>query len=188
MAESEHAIIKDPMCNIDIIHHKEKDMYFWKINDLKIILASDKLSQRTLFGYILITFLLYQIVVESMLVWPAEQEESGDIYVAILNIMIVGFGIYFCYLSNGKGNGKYFAERFFSLSFVVSIRLIVFTLPLAFMVFAGAGAYLGYQYGADADISSLYTAIDYFFMGWMIFFYWRTGSHINSIADKPLLQ
>ena len=100
-------------------------MYFWRIDKLKKSLSEKRPSQSDVFRYYLgltiITVLISDLPVES---------DSNTSYkwiswgVLILSSLIVFIG---SYIANGRDQGVDFLERIISISFVVTIRYIVFS-------------------------------------------------------------
>lgn len=102
-------------------------MFFWKIKDLKNTLIRRELSERQVFGYILISMFLSIIAVETTRHIHPDRVGLWDYVNSFLNISIVFLGTVFAYRANGGASGVDFAARFFSISLVVSIRHLFFS-------------------------------------------------------------
>lgn len=110
-------------------------MFFWKIKDLKNKLIRRELSERQVFGYILISMLLSILAVETTRHLHPERVGFWDYVDSFLNISIVFWGTVFAYRANGGSSGVDFAARFFSISLVVSIRHLRFLIPIALILY-----------------------------------------------------
>ncbi|HCE3663691.1 TPA: hypothetical protein NG674_004759 [Vibrio parahaemolyticus] len=109
-------------------------MYFLNIESLKRDIVAERLTEKDRFKYALIYIVFSIIALEYF-----QQENSGKLNLwlqveAALNVIIVLLGTYFAYRANGGENGQDFLGRYFSISFVVSIRFSVLLFPMIFVV------------------------------------------------------
>ncbi|MEJ8295857.1 hypothetical protein WKI45_23835 [Delftia tsuruhatensis] len=111
-------------------------MFFWRIKDLKNTLIRRELSERHVFGYILIFVLLSVIGMEIARYIRPERVGFWDYVDSLFSISIVFLGAVFSYRANGGASGVDFAARFFSISLVVSIRHMFFLIPIALIFYA----------------------------------------------------
>ncbi|NAZ94490.1 hypothetical protein [Vibrio toranzoniae] len=109
-------------------------MYFWNIESLKSDIVAERLAEKDRFKYALI------YIVFNIIAFEYFQEESvGEVSLwlqveAALNVIIVLVGTYFAYKANGGENGQDFLGRYFSISFVVSIRFSVLLFLMIFVL------------------------------------------------------
>ncbi len=152
-------------------------MYFWKIEKLKEELVQKGLNQSELFKYIFIYVFLSDLTYEVMCNFIGQESNNIDYVESILNMIIVGSATYFCYAANGGADGTDFAERYFSIGFVVSIRCMILLIPIV-----GAMEFVFWN-NEDVDMSTTwYDAV--FTISWTIFIYWRIIYHINQVAKR----
>jgi len=153
-------------------------MFFWKINSLKEHLINHGLSQKHLFVYIFIYTVLAELMYEAIYHMPIYEMNIYDYAQSISNIIIISLGTYIIYRANGGSNGKQFAERYFSIGFVIAIRFII----LLFFVFLA----LSFIWFNDSSESELVTVWYEFiiYTGCIIGLYWRIVVHVKDVADK----
>jgi len=150
-------------------------MYFWKIEKLKQDLLENGLSQGALFKYIFIYVFLSALSYELTYYFVSEESTRLDYIQSAINMGLVGFATYFCYVANGGSNGTDFAERFFSIGFVVSIRFIVLLVPISIAMCL--------LFWDSEDMSTTWYEIA-LLTGWAALLYWRVVYHINQVAKQ----
>ncbi len=104
-------------------------MYFWKIDKLKDDLKIGRLTQKDEFLYTFFWAIFYQLSI--IIILYDNTDSSNNKYwfiIATIDLLSV-LGIYYIYIKNGASSGKDFIKRYCSLSLVVSIRVMVFSLP-----------------------------------------------------------
>lgn len=118
-------------------------MYFWNINKLKQHLIENGLTEKQLLYYILI----YAVPSGVMGDVSCSEPESGLWMYAASTVGILTFiiGTILAFRANGGNAGIKFAERYFSISFVISIRLLSLLIPLMLLI----TGYLSFTYGLD---------------------------------------
>ena len=99
-------------------------MYFWNIKALKETLSNDELSENESFKYLLATLFLFTLAT-----FPFEYSNDMDKVSWFIELGIIGFGTVLCFRANGAAEGKLFLQRYLSLAWVLSIRLIAFLIP-----------------------------------------------------------
>ena len=157
-------------------------MYFWNIEKLKINLIENGLSQKSLFIYILLYFITSQFFVELAYIFPGQGPVSARDYIQpIIDLLAVGLGTYLCYYANGGESGRFFAERIFSIGFVVGLRFIVLLIPVVFIVALVSGIIVGAM-GLDLDSPYPDYAVMLLMTAWLVAVYWRMMVHINEVA------
>ncbi len=151
-------------------------MYIWRIQQLKEELITDGLSQKETFAYILAFVLLYELLSTLTYLSPTwKPPMTADYVQAFVEVGTVGIGTYLSYYFNGGDAGRQFAERYFSISIVVSIRFMSLMLPLS----------IGYKAmieGTGIDGMLLYNLSAAFISLAMIGIYWRIIVHIREVA------
>ena len=104
-------------------------MYFWNINALKEDIKNNRLSERQRFFYVLL-FLTFLIgVYESNYLFSVETHLKNieDIVVSIILFCMSLITMVLMYKVN---NGDDFLGKYFSISCVVNIRLIIIIMPI----------------------------------------------------------
>lgn len=153
-------------------------MYFWKVEKLKQDLINNGLSQEVLFKYIFISLFLSALSFELTYNFVSEESSKIDYIQSALNMALVSFATYFCYVANGRNSGTDFAERFFSIGFVVSLRFIVLLIPI--MV---AMDFLFWDSEGIDDMSTKWYDVAVL-TSWSTILYWRVIYHINQVATQ----
>ena len=147
-------------------------MYFWDIDKLKANLSAGTLSNHDQFKY-----LLANMIFGPLLLQASQLKYEQDIDWVISLGITVG-GVVYCYKMNKGKTGHHFLARFLSIAFVVSIRLLIFFMPLMFIFIAAAFAF---DFGGMSS-----KEIDLFFLIFVclfeIFYYWRVGCHLNEVS------
>jgi len=151
-------------------------MYIWDIQQLKKELINNGLSQRETFVYILAFVLLYELLSTVSYLFPSWKPLfTADYIQACVEVATVGIGTYLSYYFNGGDAGRQFAERYFSISIVVSIRFMALMLPLS----------MGYGILVDSISNNgllHYNLTAIFISTVMIGVYWRIIKHIKDVA------
>ena len=153
-------------------------MYFWNIDRLKQDLIENGLSQGALFKYIFVYVFLSALSYELTYNFLSEETTNIDYIQSALNIALTVFGTYFCYVANGENNGADFAERFFSIGFVISIRFIVLLVPIIIVM-----VFLSWD-SEDIDNMSTKWYEVALWAAWAALLYWRVIYHINQVAKQ----
>jgi O-antigen ligase len=150
-------------------------MYFWKIKKLREQLILNGLSQRALFVYVFIYVLLCEGCLEFSLLFAAEAETgSADWIWASINTLVIAIGTWLCYYFNGGNRGREFAERYFSISFVVAVRVLALAIPA--MIF-----YLE-NFRDEAATAGIVEQVVVIL--WTAAYYWRVCTHIKVVARE----
>ena len=150
-------------------------MYFWNIENLKKDISEDRLSEKDRFIYVLIPLLLLALTIETTRHTMGENINHWDIIDSTFNVLIILIGAIFSFKANGGSNGSDFLGKYFSISFVMSIRFIVYAIPLFIMLYA-------YYFMFSAENHSTTNAIDVIpFLLWCAALYWRIYFHIKQL-------
>jgi len=122
-------------------------MYFWKIHELKKLILEQGLSETQVFYYILLYVGLSVLGVEITGYFPYENPNGWDYLQSSLNIAIAITGTIAAFRVNGGAQGKAFAAKYFSISFVVLIRFLVYLIPIIVVLLI--------YYGMTTDMGAL---------------------------------
>ena len=140
------------------------------------------LSQKHLFVYIFINIILYDFVLAGNYILPSEDLNIKiyDHVASIASFITISLGTYFIYRVNGGSEGKQFAERFFSIYFVVGMRFLVLFILILMPFFFGF-----WVAEEDALISTWFEVIILAIVqGWLVIFYWRMIVHVKEVASS----
>jgi hypothetical protein len=154
-------------------------MYFWKIDLLKEDIRNGSFGERETFIYILIYIGLNALAYEFMAYFPAyENAALIDHIESIAYILIPLIGTFLAYRANNGASGKNFAGKYFSISFVVSIRAMALIFPLVL-------AWLGYFYitsdlKESDSMSFMEIAVG---LGIYSAIYWRIIANIKDVTN-----
>ncbi len=158
-------------------------MYFWKIDSLKKHLRENDLTEAQTFYYILLFVGLSAVGMELMPYFPIENPNSWNHIESVVNILIPTIGTIVAYRANGAAEGRQFAGKYFSISFVMAIRFLFYLIPAVIV--------LGVYYGLSVDWSSpdVEQAFDtgwfevLLFSSWYAALYWRIVKHVRDAAN-----
>jgi len=160
------------------LYSKEKQMYFWKIESLKSDINNKKLDEKASFPYILITIALYIFFAEVMAYIPSEEEDNLWTYTtSVIGILMPILGTIYAYKKNGGENGKSFANKSFSISFVMGIRFLVYLIPIMIILIG----YWEYRYGEQELISVTPFEVILHAL-WYGLLYYKIAKHISDVS------
>ncbi len=151
-------------------------MYYWKINDLKKDLVENKVSAHDKFLYLFFSLTLAFIALEAMTCFaPSEHLNLWDYIDALLGVIFGMLGILWAYYWNGGDKGKDFADRYFSIGWVMMIRFFallacLFLLLIVIFIFLPEEALTTTWW--EVVLSQL--------LG--IGMYWRVAKHMKDLA------
>ncbi len=143
-------------------------MYWWNIEKLKLELAAGPLRPSLAYTY----GAIYVVCAAPLGFMPHGAYNGWDTISMLVAATIAFAGIRACYLANGGPNGRDFLDRFFSLSFVVTVRL----LPALAIAVVLLGLLKGEK--EEATVVDAITSL----LGGLI--YWRTAVHTRSVAGR----
>lgn len=114
-----------------IINKKGNNMYFLNIKQLKEDIIDGTFSEKDRFTYIFIYILLITIVLSL----PTSYEETIHDYIdSAITFLITMGGTYYFYKANGGSEGQDFAGRYFSITWVIGIRIILMFIPIMILL------------------------------------------------------
>lgn len=121
---------------------------------------------------------LSAIGIEVISLIPTENQNIWDYIESISKIVIVLLGTIYIYRANGGENGSDFLGRYFSIGFVINIRLLLLLVPMSFALLF----YYIYAFPEDEEIPS--TALDVLpFLLWYLLLFWRVGKHVRDVRN-----
>lgn len=161
-------------------------MYFWNIHALRRGLQKKRLPEPEVFSYFLAVLMLEAVIWELGTLLAEGAESDGWDYVGVFgNLALTLAGTVLAYRANGGAAGRQFIERYFPVFWVLTIRFLVWTVPL----FAVAGAAYFILWPGDTDADTGGGAMQTFdrivmFAGWglLVLFYYRLYVHLRFIA------
>lgn len=154
-------------------------MYIWKIEKLKEDLINDAVTQRDHFFYYFISMVVFLIAIEMIVRFSTESPNIWDNIYSLSNMLIPLVGTILTFRANGGANGKDFLGRYFSVGFVVTVRFLVWLLPI-FIVLA---IYYSLFYSEEDVVAS--TPIDVIpFIIWTFLLYWRIVKHVKDVSSE----
>jgi hypothetical protein len=103
---------------------------FWKIEELKNHIRTGKLSEKDRFISALIYIVFSSVNIELVLYLPVENVNFLDYINSLINIVIVFVGTIFAYKINASANGSDFLGKYFSIGFVLTVRFLVYLIPI----------------------------------------------------------
>ncbi len=151
--------------------HKEMKMYLWNINALKETLSNEGLTQKSSLYYILLWMVFVTLTIEISIHFPKENINVWDTIYSYGAIIITAIGTVLFYRANGGEDSDNLFERYFSLSIVVSIRLIPLFVILLLML----------EIFIDPLNTTPLEVI--FLLSWSGFVYHRMISHVRDVVN-----
>lgn len=149
-------------------------MYFWKIKKLNEQLITGALKESEKFKYLMASTIMYML---SMIRYGTANDY--DTYSGVAYLIIGVMGLWYVYKCNGGEKGTLFLERYLSLSWVLSIRLIVLVLiPLLVISIIVEEVYLG---GMSEETTLIDTTLIQVFT--IIYIFWL-AKHIKYVANN----
>ncbi len=151
-------------------------MYFWKIEDLKNDIVNNNLSEKDKLIYLLIFIVPYTAMSEIMSFIPTESPNIWDFSNAISSVLVVLVGTIIAFQANSGKNGSDFLGRYFSISFVLGVRLTILFSPLMIIL----SIYYFQDLPRDGDVitSPASTVLG---LAFSAIYYWRLYKHISDV-------
>ncbi len=113
-------------------------MYFWQIERLKQKMIVCPLSERETLSYLLV-YVSCTIVLEYI---PHNFSNIWDSFYAIFSTLLTVLGTVYLYRQNGGANGQHFLQRYFAISWVITLRwlsIFIITTVIFFILLELAG-------------------------------------------------
>lgn len=140
-------------------------MYWWNLQALKSELTQGPLAEPQAFKYLL---------AQALVVALAAGAVTRPWWICPATAAIAGFGTAYCYHANGGASGRDFLSRYVSLGWVIGIRVLAASLPVALLL----GALLAVL---DVSRRSVDLGEAFFGLGVAAVIYWRMGVHIADL-------
>lgn len=161
-------------------------MYIWNIKALKKELAANTLTESQVFAYFLTLLTLDTLVYQLAPLLPGTGDTTVWDYVGYAgSVAFTVGGALVAYRMNGGSAGRGFLARYFPLMWVLSVRFLVFLLPVLVVamipMFFFSGAFFGADVaGEDFAALSMYVVM----LSWVFFlvFYYRLAVHLRDVA------
>jgi uncharacterized membrane protein len=146
-------------------------MYFWNIKALKNDIKENNFKDKEAFPYILMTIGFYLVAIEMMTFDIYYLENIWDKILIVIDILVPIVGMIYAYKKNGGEDGVNFANNYFAISFVMTIKFLLYIIPMIILL-----VFLGYE-------STSTTAIEVMVLtGVQILLYFYIVKHIKDVA------
>ena len=161
-------------------------MYFWGIKALKKKLRTQTLTEGQTFAYFLAVLTLETLLFQIALLLPGTESTDLWDYVeyAVAVIFTVG-GTLVVYRANGGAAGRQFLTRYFPLMWVLTVRFLVFMVPIlivaGLLMFGFSGTLFDMQ-TEEADFLPITRAVLVASWIWFFVFYYRLAVHMRDVA------
>jgi hypothetical protein len=149
-------------------------MYFWRIEKLKMDMATRPLSA----GEVLPYAVIFSVLLTPIGYIPNAITNIWDVLGLVWSIALAVFGTIYIYRQNGGASGQHFLQRYLVIGWVVAIRwLVVLILPIGGLVILDMEV-LGNVTGETTWYIFLFFAL------LEAVLYWRTGYHVRDLAQR----
>ena len=111
-------------------------MYFWNTTALADDLKARRVPQRDKMIYLLVPITL-SVASEFLPIEPHETRLLTLVEFVLAIVVTIG-GILLCYQANRRGDDEEFLDRFICLGWPLAIRMLVLSIPLAFLLQVGS--------------------------------------------------
>lgn len=150
-------------------------MYFFRLRELKQKIQRDELTDSFAFKYYFAFVLLGAIFSGANV-----GNQDGSLLILIATALIQVFGVYIVYLVNGGRSGERFFTKFFPVSWVVGLRVVIPSL-IIMLVAALVLLVLVVIYPAAGMESHLGLIIQAWFLFTYIVYWWRVSHHMRDL-------
>ena len=161
-------------------------MYIWNIKALKKELAANTLTESQVFAYFLTLLALDTLVYQLAPLLPGTGDTTGWDYVGYAgSVAFTVGGTLVAYRMNGGSAGRSFLVRYFPLMWVLTIRFLVFMLPLLVLAMIPMGYFSETLFGTEAageDFAALSMYVVMLSCVWFLAFYYRLAVHLRDVA------
>lgn len=151
-------------------------MYFWRIERLKREMAIRPLSESETLPYLVVDTTL----VTALSYIPNISSNVWDTLSAIFSTLLAVVGTIYIYRQNGGADGQYFLQRYFAISWVVTLRwLVIFIITIAIF------SILLELASVSLEETTWYEFL--FFSVFEVIFYERIGYHVRDVARRTII-
>ena len=158
-------------------------MYLLNINKLKNKILTGNFGERDRFIYLLMYLLLNAVTLEYLTTTARAEAGLRDYLLSIYSVSLVGVGTYVAYLANGAAAGRDFVGKFFAVSLVMTIRFLLFILPLI-----AGWVYISFSAAVRGESAVNEYFIEVPFIAWGLLLYYRIYRHMADLKDAPMAQ
>lgn len=150
-------------------------MYFWRLERLKREMAVRPLSESETVPY-LVVYVTFTTALSSI---PYSFSNVWDTLGAVVSTVLAVVGTIYVYRQNGGADGQYFLQRYFAISWIVTLRwLVIFIITI--LVFS----ILLELVGIWSEETTWYEFL--FFTASEVIIYQRTGHHVRDVAQRTI--
>ncbi|HAS6064768.1 hypothetical protein ABRZ58_21445 [Vibrio vulnificus] len=154
-------------------------MYIWNIEGLKKDIKVGRLTEKDRFIYMFLTSIFTVLGFELALRMPVEPRNIWDTISSLSSVLIPILGTFLAYRANGADNGTDFLGRFFSISFVVTVRFFALLIPMLVLLSA---YYMSVITENDALVSSAEDTLP--FIAWLGLLYYHIVKHMGAVTHS----
>lgn len=153
-------------------------MYFWKIEELKSQFRQNEFRDKQIFAYLLLFVTLTGLAMFGLIYTPSASRNVWAYLTDSIYVIAPILGTIVRYRANRGANGTQFADKYFSIGFVLFIRF----LPFIAVLMVPSTIY-GMSLYSDTDLSP-YTLLDVVLnAAWLAAYYWRFAVHLHELAE-----
>lgn len=161
-------------------------MYLWNIKALKKNLSTKALTEAETFWYFFAVLTLDTLFYNMTSLFPGDEPLEVWDYVEYLGAVIFTIGgTYVAYRANGGASGQHFLSRYFPIIWVLTIRFLVFMIPIlivaGFVMFSFTDQLFGAE-AEEADFPVFSRAVLIASWIWFLVFYYRLAVHMRGVA------
>ncbi|KOO12754.1 hypothetical protein AKJ18_22210 [Vibrio xuii] len=154
-------------------------MYIWNIESLKEDIKSGRLTEKDRFIYMFLTLIFTVLSIELALRIPVEPGNVWDTISSLSSALFPILGTFLAYRANGADNGTDFLGRYFSISFVVTVRFFALLIPMFVLLFAY------YMLVIPENAALVSTASDTLpFVAWQGLLYYQVVKHVGAVKHS----
>ena len=152
-------------------------MRIWNLHKLKDELRQGPLAPKDAFLYLLIYNGLFALAAI-----PFFESNKFDVIIGVISALFIVVGTVYIYHANGGRNGVHLLDRYLSLGFVLTIRLVVCVLIPTYLLYL-------IVLSAVSELAEETIAIDVaIFAAFEAVFYLLLGKHISDLRRLPAHQ
>jgi len=152
-------------------------MYFINIKQLKQDIVNKEFTEKDRFIYMFIYIAIYAIIYELAFFENSTAPVMSDYISSIGTVIITVIGTYYLYRANGGNDGEDFLGRYFSITWVVSMRLL-----LLVIIFIGISIIINMNFIVDSDMLDI--AFVLFGLLYDFLIYYCSYGYISEISKK----
>ena len=160
-------------------------MYLWNIQTLKKKLAKQGLTEAQTFSYFLAVLTLETFVFQLAALFPETDPTDVWDYVEYVGALIftVG-GTLLAYKANGGASGRQFLTRYFPLMWVLTIRFLVFMIPILIVAGLLMFGFSDTLFDTEEEVDLIHIDRILLVASWLWFmvFYYRLAVHMRDVA------